>query len=58
MSVGFIEGDTIKVTEGPLLGLEGKIRKIDRHKRQCVVETEMFGQKTKMTVGLEIVYKK
>ena len=58
MSVGFIEGDTIKVTEGPLLGLEGMIRKIDRHKRQCVVETEMFGQKTKMTVGLEIVYKK
>ena len=57
MSIGIIEGKTIRITEGPLIGLEGMIRKIDRHKRQCIVETDMFGQKTKMTVGLEIISK-
>ncbi len=57
MSVGFIEGDKVTVTEGPLMGLEGLIRKIDRHKRQCIIETEMFGQKTRITMGLEIVSK-
>lgn len=57
MSVGFIVGDIITVTEGPLKGLEGYIRKIDRHKRQCIVESEMFGQKISIIMGLEIVSK-
>ena len=57
MSYGIIEGDKITVTDGPLKGLEGLIRRIDRHKRQCIVETEMFGQRSKMTVGIEIVSK-
>ena len=58
MSYGYIEGQKVNITEGPLKGLEGQITKIDRHKRQCIVEVEMFGQKTRMTVGLEIVEKK
>ncbi len=57
MSYGIIEGDKITVTDGPLKGLEGLIKRIDRHKRQCIVETEMFGQRSKMTVGIEIVSK-
>ena len=57
MSVGFIIGDKITVTQGPLMGLEGSIRKIDRHKRQCIVEVDMFGQKIQTKVGLEIVSK-
>ncbi|MBR1798180.1 MAG: antiterminator LoaP [Clostridiales bacterium] len=57
MSIGFIVGDKVTVTDGPLKGLEGMIKKIDRHKRQCIVETDMFGQKTKMIVGIEIVSK-
>ena len=57
MSVGFIVGDKITVTEGPLIGLEGLIRKIDRHKRRCIVEVTLCGQKVSTTVGLEIVSK-
>ena len=58
MSYGYIEGQKVNITQGPLKGLEGEIRKIDRHKRSCIVEIDMFGQKTRMTVGLEIVEKK
>ncbi len=57
MSFGCIVGDKITINDGPLVGFEGMIKKIDRHKRQCIVETDMFGQKIHMTVGLEIVSK-
>ena len=56
-SVGIIEGDRIKVTSGPLVGLEGSITKIDRHKRRAYLELDMFGVKTKSSVSLEIVEK-
>lgn len=58
MSRGFIEGDEVVVTEGPLRGLESKIVHIDRHKRLCTVETELLGRKTPVKVGLEIVWKR
>ena len=58
MSYGYMEGQKVTITEGPLKGFEGEIRKIDRHKRSCIVEIDMFGQKNRMTVGLEIVEKK
>lgn len=57
MSVGVIEKDKVKIQEGPLVGMEGLIKKIDRHKRQAVLETEMFGRKVEMKVGVEIVEK-
>ena len=31
--------------------------KIDRHKRTAVLELEFLGQKTKVSVGLEVVRK-
>jgi len=58
MSTGIIEGDTIRVTGGPLSGLEGNITKINRHKRIAILELTMFGKKTKTEVGLEIIHKK
>ena len=58
MSVGIIEGDQIKVTGGPLVGLEGYITKINRHKRIAYVDLNMFGKKTQSVVGLEIVEKR
>ncbi|SCW59353.1 transcriptional antiterminator NusG [Ruminococcaceae bacterium YRB3002] len=57
MSQGIIEGDKIKITSGPLMGLEGFITKINRHKRIAYLELDMFGVKTKTTVGLEVVEK-
>ena len=58
VSVGIIEGDKIIVTGGPLIGMEGCIKKIDRHKRKAYLEIDMFGVKTKTTVSLEIVEKR
>lgn len=58
LSEGIIEGDRIIVTSGPLMGNEGTIKRIDRHKRLAYLDFDMFGQNVKAAVGLEIVEKK
>lgn len=58
MSSGIIENDRVQILSGPLKGMEGSIRKIDRHKRMAYLEVEMFGRTVEMKVGLEIVSKK
>ena len=58
MSEGIIEGTKIIVTQGPLMGKEGYIKKIDRHKRKARLELEMFGRMQEVVVGLEIVEKR
>ena len=55
MSTGIIEGDKVRIFAGPLQGMEGLIKKIDRHKRMAYLEVEMFGRTVEMGVGLEIV---
>ena len=57
MSEGIIEKAHVKVMKGPLMGMEGYIRKIDRHKRKAWLELELFGRKQMIQVGLEIVAK-
>lgn len=57
MSEGIIEGSQIRVLHGPLQGMEGNIRKIDRHKRKAWVEIEMFQRKQVVQMGLEVVAK-
>lgn len=57
MSEGYIEGDKVTVTRGPLLGLEGDIRRIDRHKRRAYLDATMFGRTLPISVGLEVVRK-
>lgn len=57
MSVGFIEGDKLIIESGPLQGMEGMVRKIDRHKRTAQVTVEMFGRKVDMKLGLEVLKK-
>lgn len=58
ISTGLIENGTVMVTEGPLVGMEGCIRRIDRHKRKAWLEIDMFGRTLEMEVGLEIIEKK
>ena len=58
MSVGVIENERVCILEGPLKGMEGNIRKIDRHKRKAWIEVEMFGRVMEMEVGCEIVGKR
>ena len=57
-SVGFIEGDVIRITSGALVGLEGQIKKINRHKREAVVEMGMMGARREVAVMLEVVERK
>ena len=57
-SIGFIEGNEVFVTEGPLMGFESKIVKIDRHKRKATIEVEFCGEKRLVNVSLEIISKK
>ena len=53
----YIKGDTIMIIEGPLVGLEGYITKIDRHKRIAYVDVNLLGQVSSVQVGLEIIRK-
>ncbi len=57
MSEGVIEAGDIRITDGPLAGMEKCIKRIDRHKRKAYLEVEMFGRIVEMQVGLEIVGK-
>lgn len=57
MSQGYIVGDKMTIVSGPLIGHEGLIKKIDRHKRLAFLEVEMLGQISVIKVGLEIISK-
>lgn len=58
MSTGVIEGDQVRILSGPLFGLEGRITRIDRHKRVAWVEIPMMGRTQNIKLGLEIVSKR
>ncbi len=57
LSCGFIENDSITITQGPLVGKEGYIKKINRHKRIAEVELLFMGRTTRVQVPLEIITK-
>ena len=57
VSEGIIENSKVIVMSGPLIGKEGYIKRIDRHKRRAFLEMPMLGQRQKIRVGLEIVSK-
>ena len=58
LSTGYIEGERIVITSGPLKGMEGLIRKIDRHKRTAYLRLSFFEREIMTSVGLEITEKK
>ena len=49
------EGQTIKVLDGPLLGLETQIKKVNLHKRTVTAEFMMCGRLVSSQVGINIV---
>ena len=49
------EGRQVRIISGPLKNLEGKIQKINLHKRIAIVETEFMGNKSLLHLGIEIV---
>ena len=58
MSTGFVEQAQVIILDGPLKGMEGYIKKIDRHRREASLELPMFGRILDVKVGLEIIGKK
>lgn len=57
ISTGIIENGIVIIMDGPLAGMEGCIKKIDRHKRKAWLEIDMFGRTIRMEAGLEIIRK-
>lgn len=49
------EGQTIRVLDGPLMGLETKIKKVNLHKRTVKVEFMMCNRLVSANVGINIV---
>ena len=56
-SEGYIVGDQVIITSGPLRGYESMIVKIDRHKRFAYLKFNIMGRVKQVKVGLEIVSK-
>jgi transcriptional antiterminator NusG len=56
-SLGFIEGDCVKIISGALMGLESVITKINKQKRTATIDMEMFGNKRQVTLMLELLEK-
>lgn len=57
ISRGIIRKGITKITEGPLMGLEDRICKIDRHKRLAKIVTTMRQNNHYIPAGLEITEK-
>lgn len=50
-SEGFLIGNEVVITKGPLRNIEGTIRSIDRHRRIAKMDVPIFGRMTSMEVG-------
>jgi transcriptional antiterminator NusG len=57
-SVGFVVGDIVQITSGALMGMESRIKKINRHNREAVVEMRIMGAVREVSLMLEIMEKR
>lgn len=57
ISEGYMEGDRIRITAGPLLGQEGNILRINRRKGIAVLQMNLFNRTTEVALGLEVIEK-
>lgn len=57
MSSGYIRDGITHVSSGPLVGMERRIRKIDRHKRLADIAAPLHGMEAPVQAGLEIISK-
>lgn len=56
-SIGINEGNKIHIISGPLKVLESIVKKVNRHKRQALVEMKFMGSVQLVKVVLEIIEK-
>lgn len=52
------DGDAIRVIDGPLLECQGKIIRLDKHKRRALVEFDFDGQKRLISLSADCVVNK
>lgn len=57
LSRGILVGDRLVIESGPMMGMEGMVKRIDRHKRTATLEMELFGRLVEATMGMEVVRK-
>ncbi|HHT65044.1 MAG: antiterminator LoaP [Caldicoprobacterales bacterium] len=57
LSEVYKEGDKIKVSKGPMEGLEGIIESYDHRKKRLKIRLELLGQVKKVDLGAELVHK-
>lgn len=51
----FDENDRIQILEGPLMGLEGKIIKVDKRKGRAKIKLDMFSNSFSIDLGFETI---
>ena len=54
-SKGYKKNGIVTITEGPLVGHEGKIKKIDRHKMKAWVEIKICEKNILFELGLQVI---
>ena len=58
ISEGYMEGDTVRVTTGPLVGMEGYIKRIKRRQGAAILEMNIFNRVTEVSLGLDLIEKR
>ncbi len=53
VSEGFTDGKKVHIVSGPLTGMEGKVKKINRHKKIAVLEVFLLGEMRELVLGYE-----
>ena len=56
-SIGYMEGDRIRIVEGALLGKESLITYVDKRQRRVGVEIDIMGDVRKISLMLECIEK-
>ena len=57
ISRGFIDGESIRITSGPLIGSESMILKINKNRNEAVIAVQMFNNVIPVSVGVDVIEK-
>ena len=57
MSYGVIRNGVLKISDGVLMGMESRVKKIDRHKRKGYISMKLGEEEKLAEIGLEITEK-
>ncbi|MFV9567142.1 antiterminator LoaP [Thermoanaerobacter mathranii] len=55
VSKGIMEGERVKIIEGPLKGYEGLIKKIDKRKKRAKVMLSIAGELKSVDLAIEVI---